>query len=412
MSTIKKSGCNNKFETFANTASIVFRLLTAAFTLINYITAVAVLKFDSGSHVFLMLTSASIMHLMLIIFIEPVTYKKAKSLDIAVNILMAVCCGLIFYTFKSYTSMLIFFSSVVMVSLREPLYKSLAISFPYYFFLMISMKYGPDESINTILFGANTLILFLAVIYICHYFSGIEKEKIKQDEAIAELLSEKVGLTHKLTNKSEELEQAYWDMVETLIGVIEVRDNFTGGHSVKVCEYSVKLARKLGLCDEEVSKIMKASILHDIGKMGIPDNILLKPGALSGDEYSTIMTHPEIGCRVLAKVRGLEEILPLILYHHERVDGTGYPYGIKGDRIPLGARIIAIADAYDAMTSNRPYRKALLKKEAKKRLLEGAGSQFDPELVGKFMEVIDEDNVESIGDYRHIEAIKKHTDIV
>lgn len=411
MSTIKKSGCNNTSETFTNTVSIVFRLLTAAFTLINYIIAAAVLKFDFVSDGFLTLTAASIIHLMLIMFVEPVTYKKAKSLNMVVNILMAACCGLIFYTCKTYMSMSIFFTSIVVVSLREPLYKSSAISFLYYLFLIISMKYGSNESMNTVLFGANTLILFLAVIYMCHYFSGIEKEKVKQDEAIIELLGEKVDLTHKLGNKSEELEQTYWDMVETLIGVIEVRDNFTGGHSVKVCEYSVKLARKIGLSDEEVSKIMKASILHDIGKMGIPDNILLKPGALSSDEYSTIMTHPEIGCRVLAKVRGLEEILPLILYHHERVDGTGYPYGIEGDRIPLGARIIAIADAYDAMTSNRPYRKALVKKEAKKRLLEGAGSQFDPELVGKFMEVIEEDNVESIGDYRHIEVIKKHTGI-
>jgi putative nucleotidyltransferase with HDIG domain len=216
----------------------------------------------------------------------------------------------------------------------------------------------------------------------------IENQKASQDETIMEILEEKVDLTQGLESKNAELERSYWDMVETLIGVIEARDQFTGGHSVKVCEYSVKLAKKLGYNDEEVSDIMKASILHDIGKMGIPDNILLKQGTLSNDEYDVIMNHPEIGCRILSKVRGLENILPMILYHHERVDGTGYPYGLKGDKIPSGARIIAIADAYDAMTSNRPYRKALDKDEVIAEVKRCSGTQFHPVVVEAYLKAV------------------------
>lgn len=270
------------------------------------------------------------------------------------------------------------------------------------------------DRLMNIVTGIHAAVLIIYFVFLILYFSNLNKSKIGQGEVLAELVNQNDSLTKELKQKNDELEQAYWDMVNTLIGVIEARDYFTGGHSVKVCEYSVKLSRKLGLDDSQISKIMKASILHDIGKMGIPDNILLKPDSLSCDEYGTIMTHPEIGCKILGKVRGLEDILPMILYHHERMDGKGYPYGLDQERIPLGARIIAIADAYDAMTSNRPYRKALVKKEAKKRLLEGAGTQFDAELVGSFMDIIESDNVDSIGDYRRndIERIKNFAGIM
>jgi putative nucleotidyltransferase with HDIG domain len=291
---------------------------------------------------------------------------------------------------------------------------SVVISLVYYGSYTAAMLYYAASGIDTLFPGVQILIILLSTVYLCQYLLVIEKRKISQEDAVADLLNEKVSLTNELSSKNEELEEAYWDMVNTLIDVIAAKDNFTGGHSIKVCEYSILLAQKLELSKSDLTKILKASILHDIGKMGIPDSILLKPDALSDDEYGRIKSHPEIGCRILTRVKGLEDILPMILSHHERVDGKGYPNGLVSESIPEGAKIIAIADAYDAMTSNRPYRKALAKKEARKRLLEGAGTQFDAEYVEKFIEVIDSDNIERLDDYRKkdIRKIKEYAGIM
>lgn len=280
---------------------------------------------------------------------------------------------------------------------------------------IILAPYNADApGMNMVFYAFELFIMLLSLYCLARYLVILRKRNLRQDKDALQALEEKDKLARELSEKNEQLEQTYWEMVNTLIGVIEARDNFTGGHSVKVCEYSVKLAKKVGLSDDDTLKVMKASILHDIGKMGIPDNILLKSGALSSDEYGTIMNHPEIGCKILSKVKGLEDILPLILYHHERVDGTGYPFGLAGEKIPLGARIIAIADAYDAMTSNRPYRNGMVKKEARKRLAEGSETQFDAELVKCFMEILDSDNVENLDDYRRndLEKIKRYAGIV
>jgi hypothetical protein len=144
--------------------------------------------------------------------------------------------------------------------------------------------------------------------------------------------------------------------------------------------------------------------------MGIPDSILLKPDALTDDEYSKIKNHPELGCRILERVKGLEDVLPMILSHHERIDGKGYPNGLDDGNIPEGAKIIAIADAYDAMTSNRPYRKALGRDEAVRRLREGKGTQFSPELVDLFIEVLkDLEHANKAGEVPPAKFVKRDT---
>jgi len=389
-------------DSFTNTSNLVFKAITLAFIILNCYTAYA-----DTYKIHMLITAASVSIIILILFIEPLTYSKHSALNFFVNVSIALCCGLLMFSYKSYIMASIFLTNMIIIGLRQSMVKSVMMAVIYYISYAVSVKHGVQSGMGSSLYDLHMLVLFVAIAYLCHYFSSIEGEKIKHDETIVELLDENVNLSKMLGNKKIELEDTYWDMVETLIGVIEARDNFTGGHSVKVCEYSVKLAQKLEWDEDRIKKIMKASILHDIGKMGIPDNILLKPGALSGEEYCTIMNHPEIGCRILSKVKGLEDILPMILYHHERIDGTGYPYGLTGDKIPEGAKIIAIADSYDAMTSNRPYRKALLKKEAKKRLLEGADKQFDAGYVKEFIEIIDSDNVDDIRNYRYVENMKK-----
>jgi HD-GYP domain-containing protein (c-di-GMP phosphodiesterase class II) len=407
-----KSKISGSSGTFTGTINAIIKFVTIAFILLNYAFAAFAYAQNPAGVGIVPLTAVSIFQILLMTFVEPGTRERFPAVNFAVNILMAVGCGVLFFSYKTYLSMAVFFTTIVIAGLRLSMLKSVILSAVYYLSYLAAMMYGSQTVVGSVLFDGHIFIMFLLIVYLAHHFSMIENQKASQDETIMEILEEKVDLTQGLECKNAELERSYWDMVETLIGVIEARDQFTGGHSVKVCEYSVRLAKSLGYSDDEVSDIMKASILHDIGKMGIPDNILLKPGTLSNDEYDVIMNHPEIGCRILSKVRGLENILPMILYHHERVDGTGYPYGLAGDRIPVGARIIAIADAYDAMTSNRPYRKALLKKEARKRIIDGKGTQFDSELADVFIEMLDSDNVEDIRNYRYIENIKKHAGIM
>jgi len=148
------------------------------------------------------------------------------------------------------------------------------------------------------------------------------------------------------------------------------------------------LARALSLSKNEIERIKQASILHDLGKIGISDKILLKNSKLSKDEFEEIKRHPRIGVDIIRPIQFLHGLIPYILYHHERWDGKGYPNGLKGEDIPIGARIIALADVYQALTSDRPYRKAFSKEEAIKIIQEGAGTQFDPAIVNVFLKVL------------------------
>jgi len=153
--------------------------------------------------------------------------------------------------------------------------------------------------------------------------------------------------------------------------------------------YAVVLAESIGLPPDEVSRISTSALLHDIGKIGVPDSILNKKGELDEQEWEAIKSHPRLGANIVGNVPDLSPCVGSILYHHERWDGTGYPEGLRGKSIPLGARILAIADAFAAMASARPYRAALLDEEALERLKQGAGNQFDPDLVQSFVEEVE-----------------------
>jgi putative nucleotidyltransferase with HDIG domain len=166
---------------------------------------------------------------------------------------------------------------------------------------------------------------------------------------------------------------------------VEARDPYTYGHSRKVNAYAVALAETIGLPPDEVSRISTAALLHDVGKVGIPDKILNKKEKLSAADWEIIESHSRLGANIVGNVPNLVPCTPIILHHHERWDGSGYPEGLKEENIPLGARVLAIADAFDAMTSERPYRGALSHKEAVEELRKGAGIQFDPKLVEVFI---------------------------
>jgi HD-GYP domain-containing protein (c-di-GMP phosphodiesterase class II) len=172
---------------------------------------------------------------------------------------------------------------------------------------------------------------------------------------------------------------------ETLTGLaasLELREPYTSGHSRRVRDYTLKLAERLGIRDGEALRLIGAGALfHDVGKIGVPDSILLKAGPLSPEEEKMMRRHPEMGADLVGRVGSLKDAAELVLSHHERYDGTGYPRGLRGELIPRAARIFAVADAFDAMTTDRLYRRALSFDEAARRLSEGRGRQFDPEVV-------------------------------
>ena len=195
---------------------------------------------------------------------------------------------------------------------------------------------------------------------------------------------------HIIEAEKEALEQAYLDITHTLVVTLEARDTYTRGHSDRVVHYARAVARQLNLPPEEIKKIELAASLHDIGKIGTRDRILLKEASLTLEEQWEMRQHSQIGANILSSLGFLEPIVPLIRGHHEKWDGNGYPDGLKREEIPLGARIIAVADAYDAMTSNRPYRKDMGTQKALNIIKSEASIQFDPVVVQAFIKVHEE----------------------
>ena len=174
------------------------------------------------------------------------------------------------------------------------------------------------------------------------------------------------------------LERAYQDTLIVLANAIEMRDHYTVGHTWRVTNFAVQMAAKLGWNDEQIKLTQRGGVLHDVGKIAVDNAILSKPGRLTDEEYEKMKVHPERGARMLQDVDFLKRIIPFCLYHHERYDGQGYPYGLKGEDIPVEGRLIAVADTFDAMTSNRPYRKGLTPDAAIAEIEKGKGTQFDP----------------------------------
>jgi putative nucleotidyltransferase with HDIG domain len=186
----------------------------------------------------------------------------------------------------------------------------------------------------------------------------------------------------------ERLRLANRDTIKALAGALETKDVETRGHSDRTVAHALALAERLGLSDQEREWIQYAAILHDIGKIGIPEQILKKPGKLTPEEFEIMKRHPVLGMEIIQQIEFLKPVVPLVRADHERWDGKGYPDGLTGETIPMGARIVAIVDAYDAMTSDRVYRKAPGKEHAVSELRRCAGTQFDPDLVKLFLEII------------------------
>ncbi|MBU0503438.1 MAG: diguanylate cyclase [Candidatus Omnitrophica bacterium] len=226
--------------------------------------------------------------------------------------------------------------------------------------------------------GGNSVFTSLDIVKGKAADTGMPKKTVN-----VEVLEERI---EKLTRSSN---QSLIEAVFAFAKTIELKDHYTGEHVEKTVHYAVEVARAMGLSQEEIERIHQAAMLHDLGKIGISESILLKPAKLTKKEFAEIKKHPQIAVDIIRPIQFLHSIIPFILYHHERWDGKGYPNGLKADEIPLGARIIAIADVFQALISHRPYRKdAFSKKEAVEIIESAAGTQFDPNIVKVFSRVI------------------------
>ncbi len=214
-----------------------------------------------------------------------------------------------------------------------------------------------------------------------------------RDLKLITILADQAAMRLENIDMFNNLQSFYLEMTQALVGAIDAKDSYTSEHSNRAKKYAGEIAKEISLPQKIKETIEYAAIMHDIGKIGIPDDILLKKSKLTPEEIKVIRQHPSIGYNIISPIRFLSSVAPMILYHHEWFNGAGYPEGLTKEEIPLGARIIAVIDAYDAMTSDRPYRKALPVKDAVEQLRQGAGKQFDPKIVEIFVKILKEEKI-------------------
>src|SRR6266542_2214899 len=195
-----------------------------------------------------------------------------------------------------------------------------------------------------------------------------------------------------LRRTNDQLEESHLSVIGALIGALEAKERHTASHGAQTMRYAMLVAERLGLSEEQQAHIKLGALFHDIGTIGVPEHLLRKPAALDDHEWAEVKAHPAIGANLLSNVPMLEKIRPIVLAHHEHYDGTGYPNGLREDQIPLAAQIIAVADAYQAMTSERPYREPMSRKDALRELRACAGTQFNPVVVEAFITTVVNEN--------------------
>ncbi len=210
---------------------------------------------------------------------------------------------------------------------------------------------------------------------------------IRTQDELGELADAFNSMTGSLQKAYRDIERGSWEMTRALAAAVEAKDLYTRGHCERVVKYATMIGRRLGLSRQELRDLELAATLHDIGKIGVKDRVLMKRSPLSFSEMRAMHNHPDIGARILSTITGLSGVAQYVLCHHESVNGKGYPHGLKGNAIPLISRIIMVADSYDAMSTNRPYRTALPPEEVHRRLLHSRGRQFDPQVLDAFLEV-------------------------
>lgn len=257
------------------------------------------------------------------------------------------------------------------------------------FFKKVTEKH--PQIINILLTGHSNIDILVDAVNECNLFQYLLKP-FDPDQlcAIVENGIRKYELSASRTQIMQDLSELFYKTIKSIAYALDAKDKYTHGHSMRVTLYSLALAKHLNLSEELLEEIETAGLLHDIGKIAIPEKILLKPGKLTEEEFNVIKTHPELGEKLVESINKLRLVSNWLKSHHERYDGKGYPEGLVGEQIPISARIIALADTYDAMTSNRAYRGALSHETAMEEIAKCLGTQFDPSLAKIFVQIKDE----------------------
>jgi putative nucleotidyltransferase with HDIG domain len=206
-------------------------------------------------------------------------------------------------------------------------------------------------------------------------------------------IGKQAGVAIRRAKLIEDLEQLYTGLVQALVATIEAKDQYTKGHSERVTFYAVELAKAMRLSADIIDNIKLGGLLHDVGKISIPERVLNKPGKLDEAEWELIRRHPKVGAQILSNIANIDEVINLVRYHHERFDGCGYPYGLKGEDVPVGARILAVADTFDAMTSKRPYRDELPLDVVIQEIKTNMGAQFDRKIAEVFLWMLEKGKI-------------------
>ena len=210
----------------------------------------------------------------------------------------------------------------------------------------------------------------------------------KREETLINSRDAFLNMLQDITESYKELEELFMGIVSAMVGALDAKSPWTKGHSERVAAYAEEIAREMGLNADEIKNLRLAGLLHDVGKVGTYDYLLDKPAKLTDQEFEIVKKHPAQGAEILKSIKQLKDIIPLIRHHHERIDGKGYPDGLEGEEIPLGAMILHVADSFDSMTSDRPYRPSPGIEYAVSELKKYSGSQFDTEVVGAFLRIL------------------------
>ncbi|MBR4703908.1 MAG: response regulator [Oscillospiraceae bacterium] len=255
-------------------------------------------------------------------------------------------------------------------------------------FIFLTASQNPEEEAACLSMGASDFITKPIV-------PSVLERRISR---ILELEDFHRDLQAKVEEKTRQYQELALESIFAIVNIIEAKDEITEGHSVRVAGYSIALARAMGYDEQRVDEVYQTGLLHDVGKIGIPDLILKKEGKLTSEEYGEIKEHTSIGGHILAAIETMGYLADGAKYHHEKFDGTGYPNGLKGKEIPEIGRIIAVADVFDALVSKRHYKEAMDVETAKQEILRGSGTQFDPEIVQVFLRLLDDGTIGRIRD--------------
>src|SRR6267143_1264829 len=262
---------------------------------------------------------------------------------------------------------------------------------PHAAFLVTTGVDDVDVGVEAMRSGADDYLVkpLLESVVVASLERALHKRQLEQQVENYRLHLEEmvVERTAQLQAALRQIEGSYEDTLEALGAAIDLRDSETAGHSQRVCRYSLEIARAMSWSAKQLGSLARGAYLHDIGKLGIPDGILLKPGPLTADERTVMQRHVQIGFELVKGIPFLTDAAEIILTHHERYDGSGYPRGLKAEEILLGARIFAVADSFDAITSDRPYRRASPFEEGRETIRRGAGRLFDPQVVDVFLSI-------------------------